>query len=44
MNNDERFYKLCECVRDLIDVLPNDPNLDWIRKEVVEIMKDVDAE
>lgn len=47
MTNEERIYKLCKCVMDLIDelsyqneVLEN--RLQWVRDEVIDIRHDID--
>lgn len=47
MTNEERIYKLCEYVMDLIDELQYyDRNLnnrlEWVRNEVVSIREDID--
>lgn len=43
MNNEERIYKLCEYMMDLIDAIKNkESNLDWIRDEIVSIREDID--
>lgn len=40
MTNEERIYKLCECVKHLIAYLPE--NYEWIEDEVNEIIMDID--
>ena len=47
MANEERIYKLCECVMDLIDelsyqneVLEN--RLQWVKDEIIDIRHDID--
>lgn len=43
MINEERIYKLCEYMMDLIDAIKNkESNLDWIRDEIVSIREDID--
>lgn len=43
MTNEERIYKLCEYVIDLMDTLPcYDINLDWIKDEIISIRADID--
>ena len=43
MTNEERIYRLCECLIDMIDYLP--PQFDWIVEERIKpIMKDIDDE
>lgn len=41
MTNEERIYKLCEYILDLIDMLPY-KNLEWIRDEIVSIREDIE--
>lgn len=46
MTNEERIYKLCEYIMDLIDEIQNkdkDINLDleWIRDEITSIREDI---
>lgn len=43
MTNEERIYKLCEYMMDLIDAINNkDSNLEWIRNEIISIREDID--
>ena len=43
MTNEERIYKLCEYMMDLIDAIKNkESNLEWIRDEIVSIREDID--
>lgn len=42
MDNEERIYKLCDCIIDLIDELPYTQHMDWVRDRVVSIMADVE--
>lgn len=43
MTNEERIYKLCKCVMDLIDELPDyTVYLDRIRDEIISIREDID--
>ena len=45
MTNEERIYKLCEYVMDLIDELSyhdNDKNLEWVKYEIKSIREDID--
>ena len=43
MTNEERIYKLCEYMMDLIDAIKNkDSSLEWIRDEIVSIREDID--
>lgn len=47
MTNEERIYKLCEYVIDLIEVLQChdrdlNNNLEWVRNEVMSIRQDID--
>lgn len=40
MTNEERIYKLCEYIIDLIDEF-KDKDLEWIRGEVMSIREDI---
>lgn len=47
MTNEERIYKLCEYVMDLIDELRDydmylNSNLGWIKDEIKTIRQDID--
>ena len=43
MTNEERIYKLCEYMMDLIDAIKNkESDLEWIRDEIVSIREDID--
>ena len=43
MTNEERIYKLCEYMMDLIDAIHNkDSSLEWVRNEIVSIREDID--
>lgn len=43
MTNEERIYKLCEYVMDLIDSLPDYTlELDWVKDEIKSIRADID--
>lgn len=43
MTNEERIYKLCEYVMDLIDVLPyTRDHLEWVKDEIKSIREDID--
>lgn len=47
MTNEERIYKLCEYVMDLIDELKNydmyfNSHLEWIVDEIKSIRQDID--
>ena len=45
MSNEDRIYRLCELITDLINILPEaNSHLDWVRNEVREIMNDIDKE
>lgn len=39
MTNEERIYKLCEYMIDLIDSISN---LEWIKDELISIKEDID--
>lgn len=46
MTNEERIYKLCECVTDLIEELGYSyeelgNQLEWIKDNIISIMHDV---
>ena len=43
MTNEERIYKLCECVMDLIDLLPFQSSyFAWLTDEIKSIREDID--
>lgn len=44
MKNEERIYKLCEYIMDLIDEIQDKDmkNLEWIRDEIISIREDID--
>ena len=45
MTNEERIYKLCEILIDLVDILTDNTTcnyLEWIRKELEDIRQDID--
>lgn len=49
MTNEERIYKLCEYVIDLIEMLQYhdrdlNHNLEWVRGEVADLMDDVNGD
>lgn len=46
MTNEERIYKLCEYIMDLIDEIQNKDkvinlDLEWIRDEIISIREDI---
>lgn len=46
MTNEERIYKLCEYIMDLIDEIQNKDkdinfDLEWIRDEITSIREDI---
>ena len=46
MTNEERIYKLCEYVMDLIDLIDagetNNRHLEWVKDEIKSIREDID--
>ena len=44
MTNEERIYKLCEYVMDLIDELQRDGrDFEWVKDEIKSIRQDIDS-
>ena len=42
MTNEERIYKLCECLIQAVGYLP--PGSEWIENNVISIIEDIDNE
>ena len=47
MTNEERIYKLCECLIDLIYELSDHDvelgrHLEWVKEEIISIRNDID--